>query len=124
MATAIGPYSQTNNFVFDPSQVQGLALWLDAADSSTVITSGATVIQWNDKSGNGRSATPAATGPQYVQNSQNRLPGLSFTGSNTLHCGAFLTATNFSCFVVANKNSGNTMALGVWKVQFGSFLAW
>ena len=61
MATAIGPYSQSNNFVFDPSQVSGLALWLDAADSSTVITTGSNVTAWNDKSRSRRNATGVAT---------------------------------------------------------------
>jgi len=117
MATTI-----TNTSLFNPIQISGCALWLDAADSASVIQTAGSVTAWNDKSGNGRNATPFATGPQYIQNSQNSLPGLSFTGSNTLRCGAFLTATNFSCFIVANKNSGNTIGFGVWKVQFGSFV--
>ena len=60
MSTALGPYSRTNNFVFDPSQVSGLALWLDAADSSTV-TGTTSVTQWRDKSGNGRNTTTTGT---------------------------------------------------------------
>lgn len=80
MATAIGPYSQTNNFVFDPSQVAGLALWLDAADSSTVITSGANVTAWNDKSGNGRNMIENASyqRPTYVANSLNGRNSILF----------------------------------------------
>jgi hypothetical protein len=40
------------------------ALWLDAADSSTITESGGAVSQWNDKSGNGRNATQATPGFQ------------------------------------------------------------
>ena len=38
------------------------ALWLDAADASTVTTVSGAVSQWNDKSGNGRNATQATAG--------------------------------------------------------------
>jgi len=61
MATAITPYSESNNFVFVPTQISGLSLWLDAADPSSVVTSGSNVTAWNDKSGNGRNATGVAT---------------------------------------------------------------
>jgi len=49
-----------------PSQIS-TALWLDAADSSTITLNGSTVSQWNDKSGNGRHATQttAANQPTY-----------------------------------------------------------
>jgi hypothetical protein len=44
-----------------------LALWLDAADTSTVILNGSTVSQWADKSGNGNhvSQAIAANQPAY-----------------------------------------------------------
>ncbi len=38
-----------------PAQI-ATALWLDAADTSTITLNGSTVSQWNDKSGNGRNA--------------------------------------------------------------------
>lgn len=38
------------------------ALWLDAADASTVTTVSGAVSQWNDKSGNARHATQATSG--------------------------------------------------------------
>lgn len=40
------------------------ALWLDAADSSTITLNGSTVSEWRDKSGNNRHATQATTGNQ------------------------------------------------------------
>ena len=43
--------------IFQPVDVSGAALWLDAADASTLTLSGSSVTAWNDKSGNGRHAT-------------------------------------------------------------------
>ena len=40
---------------FNPSDIE-TALWLDAADASTITESGGAVSQWNDKRGNGRIA--------------------------------------------------------------------
>ena len=50
-----------NETVWNPSMIS-TALWLDAADASTVILNSSNVSQWNDKSGNGKhvSATGAA----------------------------------------------------------------
>jgi len=50
------------------------ALWLDAADTSTVTLNGSTVSQWADKSGNGRNVVQAtaANQPIYVK-AQNLL---------------------------------------------------
>jgi hypothetical protein len=42
---------------FIPTSISNCALWLDAADSSTVTLSGSTATQWNDKSGNGKNST-------------------------------------------------------------------
>jgi len=47
--------------IFTPKSVSGLYLWLDAADSSTIVKSGTSVTSWNDKSGNNFSATPVDT---------------------------------------------------------------
>ena len=63
-----------------------LALWLDAADASTVILNGSTVSQWIDKSGNGRhvSQATAADQPIYTLNGLNGLPVLDWgTAANS-----------------------------------------
>jgi len=41
---------------FNPTSISGCQLWLDSADSSTVLLSGANVSTWRDKSGNSRNA--------------------------------------------------------------------
>jgi hypothetical protein len=53
-----------------------LALWLDAEDASTITLNGATVVQWDDKSGNGRHVTQpaAANQPSYETTGLNGKP--------------------------------------------------
>jgi hypothetical protein len=59
------------------------ALWLDAADGTTV--TGSPVSQWSDKSGNGRHATQGSSGlrPTYTS-TLNGLPVLTFDGTSFL----------------------------------------
>jgi hypothetical protein len=59
------------------------ALWLDAADASTITESGGAVSQWNDKSGNGRNARQATAGnrPTYTSAVLNGKNVVSFNGS-------------------------------------------
>jgi hypothetical protein len=60
------------------------ALWLDAADASTVTTVSGAVSQWNDKSGNARNATQSTAGnrPTYTSAGQNGLNVLTFDGTD------------------------------------------
>ena len=76
MTTAIGPYSQINNYVFTPNQVSGLALWLDSTDDSTIIRTGSNVTQWNDKSGNNRNFATTSGTPRY-----SPANGINFSGA-------------------------------------------
>lgn len=57
------------------------ALWLDAADASTITESGGAVSQWNDKSGNARHATQATSNrrPVYTNSGLNGKNVLTFT---------------------------------------------
>lgn len=60
------------------------ALWLDAADASTITESGGAVSQWDDKSGNNHhviQATSAAQ-PTYSATGFNNLPTVFFDASN------------------------------------------
>jgi hypothetical protein len=60
------------------------ALWLDAADASTVTTVSGAVSQWNDKSGNGRNVAQAIADnrPAFTANAINGRPALDFDGSS------------------------------------------
>jgi hypothetical protein len=68
------------------------ALWLDAADSSTITQSGGLVSQWNDKSGNSRHATASgSTRPAYSATSFLGQPSIEFDGTDD-----FLATSSFS----------------------------
>jgi hypothetical protein len=58
------------------------ALWMDAADASTITESGGAVSQWDDKSGNSRNATSSSTSrPTYTANGLNNKPVVAFGGA-------------------------------------------
>jgi hypothetical protein len=59
------------------------ALWLDAADLST-ITIATGVSEWRDKSGNARHASQATPGnqPAYSSSAFQGMPGVSWDGTN------------------------------------------
>ena len=83
---------------FNPSDIE-TALWLDAADASTITESGGAVSQWDDKSGNGRNAAQANAGnrPTYqlaAINSRNAVR-FSAASSQTLGCAGTAGAFNF-----------------------------
>jgi len=88
---------------WDPSLIS-TALWLDAADSSTITQSSNLITQWNDKSGNARNAT--ATGgarPAYTANALNSKAVVTFDGSDYLQLTHQWANTAFSLFVVASR---------------------
>jgi len=106
--------SGTNRWL--PTKISGLGLWLDAADTSTIVQSGGSVSQWNDKSGNGINCTISGT-PTLLTSSLNGLNGIQFyntTGSNsnawTSPSFAISSTNSISAFVVGNStpvNPGN-----------------
>ena len=71
-----------NETVWNPSMLS-TALWLDAADASTITESGGAVSQWDDKSGNNRNAIQATAGrrPSYVESSLNGKAGIDWGSS-------------------------------------------
>jgi hypothetical protein len=98
---------------WDPAAIT-TALWLDAADASTVTTVSGAVSQWNDKSGNGRNASQATAGnrPAYTSAGQNGRNTITFDGSNdSLSLAAGLSlGTAHSIFLVAKNSATITSA--------------
>ena len=97
-------------FPWNPSLIT-TALWLDAADSSTLfatdtgstlVSSGGTVGRWNDKSGNGRNflQNTSAARPTYTLSSLNSRAVLSFDGADSLTANFSIALTSESVFVV------------------------
>ena len=110
------------------------ALWLDAADASTITLNVSTVSQWNDKSGNGRNATQATAlqQPTYTSNIQNGYGIISFDGSNDnldISSTTLITSgnSNFGVFAaykakVATSSYGTILAnysAGNFQLLFG-----
>jgi hypothetical protein len=99
--------------LWTPAQIS-TALWLDAADSSTITTVSGGVSQWNDKSGNGRDATQATADsrPTLISNGLNSNPVLSFNGANTQHLIHPLNASPapHTVFAVVRRTAGGTTA--------------
>lgn len=103
----------------DEAQIQGrlrtpaqltTALWLDAADLSTIsIATGAS--EWRDKSGNNRHVTQAtgAAQPTLLPSGLNGRNVLSFNGSQWLASPAAISTWNF-----LHNNSGSSV-FAVWK---------
>jgi hypothetical protein len=105
LLTSPHPYQTLAPAGFLPTSIPGCALWLDAADASTLTLSGSTVTAWADKSGGsiavGVSGTPTwssnavrFTGSQYFSNASLSLPMSNMTvflvGYNTSGYGGGL----------------------------------
>lgn len=124
-----------------PESIPGLQLWLDAADSNTLLqTSGGSLAavdgdpvgQWLDKSGNGRHAVQASgtSKPALKTGVKNGLNGVLFDGVNDwLTSPAFsITGTNRWLFLVFNLastaknilNHGLADSTENYLVQFGT----
>lgn len=127
---------------FVPTDLSGLDIWLDAADSATlwqdsarttpVTANSQTVAAWDTK-GNGaapRSATQttASRCPTYQTGIQKGLPGIFFTTDDVLlfPSGPWFTGKRGTVFVVARvASSTNSQFIGsnnagspLWSFQF------
>jgi hypothetical protein len=95
--------------VFSPSQISGLALWLDGGDRTTITLSGTNITHWNDKSGNGRTAvTQGSSYPTYSENSVLVAPPQYMNCANT---GSLLANTAYTVFVVEKVTGSVSGAL-------------
>lgn len=114
-------FSNQHEIIIDntwtPTQIS-TAIWLDAADSSTITLDSGAVSAWSDKSGNGIDATQTTAGYRPVVNTAalNGLDTLTFDGSDDflyLDGAKTLTkaATVFTTFLVtsASVNTGATL---------------
>ena len=101
----------TQKHNWTPAEID-TALWLDAADASTITESGGAVSQWDDKSGNARhlSQATAADQPTYLPTGFNSLPTISFDGTNDFLKNASYQPTGaITCFLAAERTSGSPL---------------
>jgi hypothetical protein len=114
---------------WDPSLIP-TALWLDAADASTITQSGGLVSTWADKSGTNKNATQSGDArPAYSATGLNSKPAIDFDGTDddlALSSVTGLDVVNQSFFIVAKRDSaaGRTeIAFGVGSAATGDGLA-
>lgn len=105
--------------IWTPAQIT-TALWLDAADASTVNTVSGAVSQWNDKSGNGNHVAQSQSDlrPVVASNVLNSKPIIRFDGSNDRleTASALFTTPIFGVYsVTANRNPSGESS---WAGQY------
>lgn len=113
-----------------PAQIT-TAVWLDAADASTITLNGSTVSQWSDKSGNARIATQAtaANQPTYVTTGLNGKPALSFDGGDFMS-GLWSAATASQatvaivCLYASSASTQAAVSLGTGASNSGLGVGW
>lgn len=96
------------------------ALWLDAADNSTIIQTGGSLSKWNDKSGNNKNATQAtlANQPNTGLNTLSSKNVVTFSSSKFL--GFSATAINAIALVVRSTNASDLDGLiGSFNNDYG-----
>ena len=115
----------SNGGSFSPTDIPGLALWLDASDAATITLDGSNnVSQWNDKSGNARHVTQATVmnRPTPSTATLNGLTAIKFEAKTLTHS---LTYTLGSLFVVwehPTTSSGQYNGIGGYRSNGGSDL--
>ena len=103
---------------FSPKSIPGCQLWLDSQDTANMVLSGPRVTSWNDKSGNGNTATSlGSANPLLIQNLINGYQAISFPNTGTSPNPTYffdgpisLTGASISYFVVCVPSSVSVMA--------------
>jgi len=102
---------------FVPTDIAGLALWLDASDANTLYdaTSGGSLVaadgavaRWEDKSGNARHATNSTSAERALRKTSvaNGRDVLRFDGTDDFMRVPDFTLTTASIFIVAKLSNG------------------
>lgn len=121
-----------------PASINGLQLWLDAADESTLFdaTTGGSpvaanggVARWDDKSGNARHFTQSTGGrrPLRKTSQQNGKDTLLLDGSDDCLVGSDfldLTSRGMSAFLVYKRNATGFRHELLSKTQTSSGFGW
>lgn len=84
---------------FDPRNISGLALWLDAGDASTITFNNSNVSQWRDKSGSGLSPNAtqsvAISQPAFTTSAINGRPAIDFATARSLTFASSTASFNY-----------------------------
>ena len=94
---------------FTPPNLQGLALWLDAADADFVSVVNNRVSEWSDKSVNKRHFFQSLKANRPINsNVLNDLNVVTFDGSNDAMLGSFELNPVYTLFVVLNARGASS----------------
>jgi len=110
--------------LWTPAALPGKALWLDAADSSTITLTDGKVSEWRDKSGLARHAAQSSSTlrPTVLSEDVNGKDCLSFA-SNALDAPSVVINSNFTAFFVgtlSNTSPEHGRALSLRNSAFSS----
>ena len=110
------PTSITLAPIFLPTSIPGCTLWLDGADTSSMILSGSTITTWKDKSSLSNNAT-SSTSPQYIPTG-----GVAFGGTAYF---AISSPYSYTCtvFMVASGVNNTASARYYWnynQINYGA----
>jgi hypothetical protein len=112
-----------NAFVFDPTQISGCRLWLDATDPTSITySSGTSVSQWRDKSGfrNHVSQATASNQPTISSNYVNGRSAMLFTPNQWVQGSISLDSyTRFLVYSNSVVNVGAAVMDGAGFLQNG-----
>lgn len=104
---------------FSPADLANLAIWLDAADASTITLDGSSkVSQWSDKSGNARHASAIVNQrPDYLTSGINGMPAVRGDGvDDFMEWTPFASGTNHNFYLAVAFDAGVNQ-----YTQFGGF---
>jgi Concanavalin A-like lectin/glucanases superfamily len=115
---------------FDPTQVSGCSIWLDASDLTTITySSGSNISSWIDKSGNANHATQPTGSNQPTYGSANGQNYVFFNGGQALITPVTSQPTQETLFFVFKKTVAdptyvNTTIFGTTKSQGRDMFIW
>jgi hypothetical protein len=109
---AIHPYStliRPLNRAFQPVDIAGCQLWLDAADGTTIVGTTSNVTAWKDKSGLGNDLSSNQGAPQYIPATN----AIYLDGSSTMVRTSFSFGLTdpFTVFIVSRLTAASN---GPW----------
>lgn len=105
-------------FLFQPINISGCQLWLDAADingNGTSVANGSSIATWTDKSGNARNATQSTAGYRPTLGTVNGRTSVAFNGVSNYLALPDITSVPVTIFMIAaaRTNVPNTFFISL-----------
>uniref|UniRef100_A0A6C0B2G8 Fibronectin type-III domain-containing protein n=1 Tax=viral metagenome TaxID=1070528 RepID=A0A6C0B2G8_9ZZZZ len=100
----------------NPTTISGCLVWLDGADTTSIVFSGSNITQWNDKSNSGYNFTQATTASQPTYSAMsNGKNGINLGTSKYMTNTSVAFPTNYTIFAI-----GYTASNGYGRLLQGS----